>query len=336
MNTLSHYVHPSIVSGRRPVDIALIGAGGTGSQVLSGLARMNQALKALGGSGLHVRVFDGDSVSASNVGRQLFSPADIGKNKAIVLVTRLNMFFGTSWEAYAFNVSKGLRLPGGIMISAVDDVEARYLVRDIGKNSGIVYWVDTGNTAATGQVVLGTFDKVDQPVKSCPSYLPHVLDLYRGIMEEESQKHYQGPSCSLQESLTRQDLFVNQWMATCALEVIWRMFRYGQVKVHGAFVNLNTMTVRALPVSPPSGNRWGGNRQKEERTTSESGITSIMTSRVASATLFLLASFSEAARKPESVKHLLGPPKALLDRTAQLIATCSASLSIFFIIKEDH
>ena len=148
MNTLRHYVHPSIVSSRRPIDIALIGAGGTGSQVLSGLARMNQALKALGSSGLHVRVFDGDSVSASNVGRQLFSPADIGKNKAIVLVTRLNMFFGTSWEAYAFNVSKGLRLPGGIMISAVDDVEARYLVRDIGKNSGIVYWVDTGNTAS--------------------------------------------------------------------------------------------------------------------------------------------------------------------------------------------
>ena len=200
MTPLRHYVHPSIVSGRRPIEIALIGAGGTGSQVLSGLARMNQALKALGSPGLHLRVFDGDSVSPSNVGRQLFSLSDVGKNKAVVLVTRLNMFFGTNWEAYPFNVSKGLRLPGGIIISAVDNVEARYLVRDIGKNSRTVYWVDTGNTANTGQVVLGTFDKVDQPVKSCPPYLPHVLDLYRGIMEEESQKPYQGPSCSLQEA----------------------------------------------------------------------------------------------------------------------------------------
>ncbi len=172
MTPLRHYVHPSIVSSRRPIDIALIGAGGTGSQVLSGLARMNQALKALGSPGLHVRVFDGDSVSTSNVGRQLFSPSDVGKNKAVVLVTRLNMFFGTSWEAYAFNVSKGLRLPGGIIISAVDDVEARYLVRDIGKNSGIVYWVDTGNTADTGQVVLGTFDKVDQPREVVPVLSP--------------------------------------------------------------------------------------------------------------------------------------------------------------------
>ena len=62
MTPLKHYVHPAIVSSRRPIDITLIGAGGTGSQVLSGLARMNQALKALGSSGFHVRVFDGDSV----------------------------------------------------------------------------------------------------------------------------------------------------------------------------------------------------------------------------------------------------------------------------------
>ena len=102
-------------------------------------------------------------------------------------------------------------------------------------------------------------------MKSCPSYLPHVLDLYRGIMEEESQRPYQGPSCSLQEALTRQDLFVNQWMATCALEVIWRMFRYGQVKVHGAFVNLNTMTVRALPVSPAVWESMGWKPPKRRR-----------------------------------------------------------------------
>ncbi|OPY01552.1 MAG: hypothetical protein A4E61_01607 [Syntrophorhabdus sp. PtaB.Bin184] len=87
-------------------------------------------------------------------------------------------------------------------------------------------------------------------MKSCPPYLPHVLDLYEGIMEDEARKLYQGPSCSLQEALTRQDLFVNQWVATCALEIMWTMFRRGQIMVHGAFVNLSTMTVRPLPVNP--------------------------------------------------------------------------------------
>jgi PRTRC genetic system ThiF family protein len=250
MNLLKHYVHPSIVSDPEPVGVALIGAGGTGSQLLSGLARMNQALKALGSPGLRVRVFDGDSVSAANVGRQLFSPSDIGKNKTIVLVTRLNLFFGTDWEAYPYHVAKDMALSDRIVLSAVDNVRARYLVREIAARGNATYWVDTGNTTNTGQVVLGTLTKVPQPEKSCPSYLPHVLDLYKGIMEDESQQAYQGPSCSLPESLSQQDLFINQWLATCALEIIWKMFRRGQLRVHGAFVNLSTMSVKALPVSP--------------------------------------------------------------------------------------
>lgn len=266
MNALRHYVHPSLVSGHRSTDIALVAAGGTGSQILSGLARINQALKALGSPGFHVRVFDGDSVSQSNVGRQLFSSSDIGKNKAVVLVTRLNLFFGTNWEARPYNVSKGLRLPpGSIVISAVDTVDARHLIRDTGRNNGAVYWLDTGNTTNTGQVVLGTFDKVAQPMRSCPPYLPHVLELYQGTMEEESHKPYQGPSCSLQESLARQDLFINQWVATCALEIIWRMFRYGQLRVHGAFVNLDTMTIRPLPVNPAVWESMGWKPAKRKR-----------------------------------------------------------------------
>ena len=250
MNLLKHYVHPAIVLGREPVGVALIGAGGTGSQLLSGLARMNQALKALGSPGLDVRVFDGDSVSAANVGRQLFSPSDIGKNKAIVLVTRLNLFFGTDWQAYPYHVAKDMALSDRIVLSAVDDVHARYLIKEIAMRGNAMYWLDTGNTTNTGQVILGTLSKVPQPEKSCPSYLPHVLDLYKGIMEDESQKAYQGPSCSLAESLSRQDLFINQWMATCALEIIWKAFRQGQIRLHGAFVSLSVMSVKALPVSP--------------------------------------------------------------------------------------
>jgi hypothetical protein len=84
-------------------------------------------------------------------------------------------------------------------------------------------------------------------------------------MEEESRKPYQGPSCSLQEALSRQDLFINQWMATCALEILWKMFRYGQIKVHGTFINLNTMTVRPLPVDPAVWESMGWRPPKRKR-----------------------------------------------------------------------
>ena len=43
------------------------------------------------------------------------------------------------------------------------------------------------------------------------------------------------------------------------------MFRYGQVKVHGAFVNLNMMTVRPLPVSPAVWESMGWKLPKRKR-----------------------------------------------------------------------
>ena len=57
----------------------------TGSQVITNLARMSMALQALGHPGLHVTVFDPDTVSQANIGRQLFSETELGLNKAVSL-----------------------------------------------------------------------------------------------------------------------------------------------------------------------------------------------------------------------------------------------------------
>jgi PRTRC genetic system ThiF family protein len=70
------------------VTVDLIGCGGNGSQMLTGLARLDRALRALGHPGLVVTAWDPDTVSEANVGRQLFSPSDVGLNKATVLVHR--------------------------------------------------------------------------------------------------------------------------------------------------------------------------------------------------------------------------------------------------------
>lgn len=92
-----HYTDSYLLSPYHPVTVHVIGAGGTGSQVATNLARMDMALRALGHPGLHVTVFDPDTVSEANIGRQLFSASEIGLNKAVVLVTRINRFFGDTW-----------------------------------------------------------------------------------------------------------------------------------------------------------------------------------------------------------------------------------------------
>lgn len=103
-----HFTDRYLLNPRHPVTVFVIGAGGTGSQVITNLARMSMALQALGHPGLHVTVFDPDTVSQSNIGRQLFSETELGLNKAVSLVTRINRFFG-----YAHGLpNRNVFLPG--------------------------------------------------------------------------------------------------------------------------------------------------------------------------------------------------------------------------------
>ena len=61
-----HFTDRYLLNPRHPVTVFVIGAGGTGSQVITNLARMNMALQALGHPGLHVTVFDPDTVTVSS------------------------------------------------------------------------------------------------------------------------------------------------------------------------------------------------------------------------------------------------------------------------------
>ena len=94
-----HYIDSYLINPQHPVTVNVIGAGGTGSQVLTCLARLDTALRGLGHPGLFVTVYDSDTVTEANIGRQLFSPSDTGLNKAQCLVTRVNNFFGNGWRA---------------------------------------------------------------------------------------------------------------------------------------------------------------------------------------------------------------------------------------------
>jgi PRTRC genetic system ThiF family protein len=132
------------------VRVALAGAGGNGSQMLSGLARMHTALTALGHPGLDVTVFDPDIVTDANIGRQLFSPSDADQYKAEVLVNRINCFFNLNWSARPVPFTHG---SGGwdLLIGCVDSAAAR---RELDRASWN-YWLDLGNSERKGQVVLG-------------------------------------------------------------------------------------------------------------------------------------------------------------------------------------
>ena len=102
-----------------PVRINLIGVGGGGSLVLSGLVRLHLAMKSLGHPyGLDVEVWDPDRVSSANIGRQLFAASEIGLNKAEALVNRYNLGFALNWKAHPerYHSNRGF----DVLIACVD------------------------------------------------------------------------------------------------------------------------------------------------------------------------------------------------------------------------
>lgn len=276
-----HRIHAGMLS--RAARVMLVGAGGNGSQVLSGLARLDRALRAVGHpGGLDVTVYDPDLVSESNVGRQLFYASDVGAHKAIVLTHRLNLAYGLNWRAMPVPFDEATclaALPFEMVISCVDSARARRGIHramtsgNACNSSPPPYWLDLGNRQSDGQVILGEPIPVQGNMVSVPSSemaeafrdpgaavrranqnqaawrLPTVCDLFPEILDEKYQEE-DAPSCSLAEALTRQDLFINQSVATWALQLLWTLFRKGQVEHHAYFINLESG--RVVPRLVPS------------------------------------------------------------------------------------
>lgn len=255
-----HYTEASLLSPQHPVTIYLIGCGGTGSQVLNNLARTHKALNALGHPGFHVTVFDNDIVTEANLGRQLFAPAELGLNKATALVTRVNRFFGLQWNAkpQLFDLDKQ-RIDTNILITAVDNVKIRLEIGKVfhsKKNDSYhsssekcnYYWLDIGNSKATGQIILGTRGEIEQPAKTKNTVkrLPCITELFPDLKKHEDKDTT--PSCSLAEALTKQDLFINSILAQYAVNLLWKMFREASIQYHGLYANLETMNTNPINV----------------------------------------------------------------------------------------
>jgi len=246
-----HYTEQYFISPTHPITIALIGCGGTGSSVLTGLARLDAALIQLGHPGFFVRVYDPDVVEDHNVGRQMFSPYEVGHNKGTVLVGRLNRAFGLNWENVPEEYDEGD--PNNLIITCVDEGKVRLHIAGLLKEGRsfqpeyqkYFYWLDFGNSRKSGQVVLGTLQEIKQSNKKGISSLPTIAELYP---EELKKEEPQEPSCSLAVALDKQDLFINSTLANLGLNLLWTMFREMKIVYHGFFLNLESLQINPLKI----------------------------------------------------------------------------------------
>jgi PRTRC genetic system ThiF family protein len=262
----THQIHPGLL--KHKVRVLVVGCGGNGSAIAAGLPYLHQALLAYGHpEGIQVTLLDPEVISATNCVRQPFSQSEIGLYKSVVLANRLNLFWGLDWQGIPERLDTKRRLDGvDIVIGCVDTRKARAAIAKCAEDwSEVDYWLDLGNNADSGQFVLG--EPLNRRNRRHRLRLRTVAELFPEVIQGELDGD-DLPSCSAAEALDRQEPFVNSTLANHALALLARLFRYGTISCHGAFVGLSFLPgAQALRIDPKYWRRLrkaARDRQKQE------------------------------------------------------------------------
>jgi PRTRC genetic system ThiF family protein len=267
----THKIHEELL--RRQVRVLVVGCGGTGSAIAGELPFLHHAMLASGHpGGLHVTLMDGDTISSTNCVRQPFSRSEIGLYKAVVLVNRINIFWGLNWEAVPAPLTDRNALSPSyengsrrthIVIGCVDTRAARAVIRDATNNySSVDYWLDMGNNADSGQFILG--EPLNQINRRARTRLRTVAEWFPEIVDANLDNDGL-PSCSAAEAIERQEPFLNQTLAQHALALLARLFRYGMTSYCGGFVNLVTGSCAPLFADPRLWRQSAERRRRERK-----------------------------------------------------------------------
>lgn len=236
---------PFLVPALEAATIALIGCGGTGSHLAQTLARLAAHCRDTGGPDLQLVFVDGDTVEHKNVGRQLFSASDVGKNKAQVLAARFSSVFGLNIVAFPHMLDQQRIAnphPFGILVGAVDSAAGRRAItRQLG-SYGWRIWLDCGNHESSGQVVCGSADKAAIANGLC-TQLPIASALYPELLKEAAPAPREDCAAAMQDNA--QSLMVNQTMAAIAGQYLYDLIVRRKLTRFRTVVDLESLSMRS-------------------------------------------------------------------------------------------
>lgn len=221
-----------------PITVNVIGVGGTGSLVVPRLARMDYGLKLLGHPGLMVTAYDDDIVEEFNVGRQNFTDTDLGKNKALCWIEKCNLGYGLLWRAERKKFVIDKDHFSNINIICVDSAQFRKSFYKSEKNQILsgsrpylqtFFNIDGGNGKDFGQVVISS----PQPLTK----LKNPFKLFPDMSTQDNEETQGIASCSYEDSLAKQDFFINDEIAVGIMKLMWKLFRESEIRVNAIMIN---------------------------------------------------------------------------------------------------
>ncbi len=241
-------------------EIVLVGLGGTGSALARHVARITYDMRE---RNLHapeiIRFVDPDVVEQKNVGRQMFTHADIGLHKAELLARRFNRALGLKiqWHNEPFDAEKHLAHEySTILLGAVDNHLAR---RSLSQADAV--WLDAGNHHNSGQVVIGNTSNVERLKKphsgdygnrkdtSQWSCLPNAALLFPELLEPEPEAPRPDLSCADLMLTGEQHLLSNDLLANVAAQYLYKLLHRLPISTFVTFVDGDTLNMRSIPIS---------------------------------------------------------------------------------------
>lgn len=231
-------------------EVVIVGAGGTGAQIARSVARMMYDMRRAQLHSPTLRLIDPDIVAEKNVGRQLFTAADEGQPKALVLMRRFNLALGLEVSAVVEPFEAERHLPNSthsiLLIGAVDNGQAR---QQLAAAEGVL-WLDCGNFTNAGQVILGNTGKrerVLQQMEAHPHvyrYLPNAALLFPQLLEPEPPAITPSLSCA-DLVVGEQGLVINDLIAAIASQYIWKLLYRQPIQSFASFIDGDSLSVRS-------------------------------------------------------------------------------------------
>ncbi len=244
-------------------EIVVVGLGGTGSQWARSICRMVYDMRARRLQTPHIRFIDPDKVEMKNVGRQMFTVADVGQYKAEVLAKRFNAALGLGivWHNEPFNTAcLGGSSWGKVICGAVDNHEARKAIA-----GAKALWIDAGNHFDSGQVIIGNAYTLDDVVKGftvqpsrekleklsehgITTKLPAASLIFPQLLQPEPAKAPQ-QSCADLVQFGEQHILVNEWVANVASTYIYKLLHRQPIESFMTYIDVAGMNVRSKAIN---------------------------------------------------------------------------------------
>ncbi|MBV9898467.1 MAG: ThiF family adenylyltransferase [Chloroflexi bacterium] len=246
--------------------VTIVGLGGTGAFLAEDLARL---FSVHFGWRVRLTLVDHDVVEEHNEQRQAFSKRDRGRPKAQVVGERLVRQFpvevALSLAPYDHRRDAprdergGARSRLSLLVGCVDNPLARCELARTLRSDGYsqpVWWLDLGNSAASGQVLLGNvtraedlrgaFDPETHTCRALPApsvQAPELLEAPLAALPAPEE------DCAAAQAAGDQEPFVNRAIAALGLAMVTRLCQR-RLTWRAAYFDLDVGTLRYIHLDP--------------------------------------------------------------------------------------